>query len=70
MNPRRTPSAIDVFRARVEARAILCAEGALELHEAIDVLQADALANGLIAELGQDTVQAIISRSFAKVPHG
>jgi hypothetical protein len=60
---------VDVFFARAEARAILCAEGLLELHEAIDVLQADAEASGLLTKLGQDQVQAIIARSFAKVPH-
>jgi hypothetical protein len=59
--------ASEIFRVRAEARAILYAVGELELHEAVDKLQADAEVNGLIAEIGQDAVQHIMSEAFAKV---
>ena len=56
-----------MFQARCEARAILFASGELDLSEAVDVLQAAAVATGLVAELGQDAVQAIMSDSFGKI---
>jgi hypothetical protein len=36
----------------------------LDLHEAVDVLQADAVASGLVHEIGQDEVQRIIASAF------
>jgi hypothetical protein len=57
-------NALDVFLARTEARAILCAEGLLELQQAVDALQAHALANGLVAALGQDQVQRVLAAAF------
>jgi hypothetical protein len=58
-------SLVEVFRARCEARAILYAACDLDLHAAVDVLQADAETSGLIAEIGQDAVQAIMAEVFA-----
>jgi hypothetical protein len=52
------------FRARCEARALLYHTGEFDLHEAVDALQADAVASGLVAEVGQDTVQAIMTAVF------
>jgi hypothetical protein len=58
----------EVFQLRCWARAYLYAAGELELPEAVDALQAAAEAYGLVDELGQDAVQAIIASAFAKVP--
>lgn len=63
----RPPAPLDVFKLRCEARAILVAEGEMDFHEAIDGLQAAAIAYGLVAELGQDAVQAIMAEAFARV---
>lgn len=60
-------TAVDIFAARCEARAILYAVGELELHEAVDVLQ-DAARTGLVAVIGQDAVQDIIADAFRE--HG
>ena len=60
--PAARPSPLAVFIARAEARAQLYAAG-----EPVDVLQATAVASGLVAELGQDEVQQIISEAFRKV---
>jgi hypothetical protein len=57
----------DVFRERCEARAILYAACEYDLHEAVDVLQADAERSGLIAEIGQDAVQTIMATAFRAV---
>jgi hypothetical protein len=59
---RITPA--DVFRARCEARALLYAAGDLDLHEAVDDLQAAAVASGLVAAIGQDAVQAVMAEAF------
>jgi hypothetical protein len=55
------------FEARCEARAILYTLGEFELSEAVDVLQADGVARGLVAEIGQDAVQVIMARAFQAV---
>jgi CobQ-like glutamine amidotransferase family enzyme len=60
-------SAIDVFRERCEARALLFAVGEIDLHAAVDQLQADAMFSGLVSEIGQDAVQRIMSDAFAAV---
>lgn len=57
-----TDFAIEVFRARAEARAILHRAGEYDLHEAVDVLQAAAAP--LVAQIGQDGVQRIIAEAF------
>ncbi len=55
---------LTVFKARAEARAILWEACEYELHEAVDVLQADAVSTGLVARLGQDAVQQILADAF------
>jgi hypothetical protein len=60
-------SAEEIFRERAEARAILWAAGEYDLHEAVDVLQADAERTGLVAEIGQDAVQTILATAFTAV---
>jgi hypothetical protein len=55
------------FTARCEARALLFATGEIDLIEAVDVLQAAAVASGLVAEIGQDEVQKIMSAAFEQV---
>jgi uncharacterized sporulation protein YeaH/YhbH (DUF444 family) len=57
-----------VFRERCEARAILWRASEFSLHEAVDVLQADA--ERLVAEIGQDAVQEIMAAAFAAVRIG
>jgi hypothetical protein len=54
----------DIFRLRCEARAILVAACAMDFIEAVDGLQADALASGLVFEIGQDAVQQIMAEAF------
>jgi hypothetical protein len=58
---------IEIFAARCQARAQLFAAGEIDLHEAADVLQYAAKQSGLVDELGQDEVQAIMSAAFAAV---
>jgi hypothetical protein len=58
---------LDAFCERAEARAYLFHVGEYSLTEAVDVLQADAVRSGLVAEIGQDGVQAIIAQAFARV---
>jgi hypothetical protein len=53
-----------MFWACCEARAHLYAIGELDLHDAVDVLQERAMRHGLVAEIGQATVQAIIAEAF------
>lgn len=54
---------VDAFVARANARAILYRAGVLDLHEAVDVLQEEA-ATGLVTEIGQDAIQAIMAEAF------
>jgi hypothetical protein len=58
------PSGREIFAARCQARAYLFAAGEIGLHEAVDVLQHDAEATGLVDELGQDEVQRILAEAF------
>jgi hypothetical protein len=55
---------LDVLQVRAEARAMLVEYGELELADAVDGLQDFAMRSGLVARLGQDTVQTIISNAF------
>jgi hypothetical protein len=55
---------IVVFTARAEARALLWRVGEFSLCEAVDVLQQDAVRDGLVDEIGQDRVQAIMADAF------
>jgi len=61
---------VEIFRARSEARALLFAAGELDLHDAVDALQADAMRDGLVDQLGQDAVQAILRDAFQAVRAG
>lgn len=56
---------IDAFVIRAEARAMLWSLGDLGLHEAVDELQSTAERAGLVARIGQNAVQAIMSDAFA-----
>ena len=47
-----------------DARPLLWQAGASDLHEAVDKLQADAVRDGLVAEIGQDEVQHILAEAF------
>lgn len=58
---------VEVFEARCWARAHLYGVGELDLHEAIDLLQEAATASGLVAALGQDEVERIMSAAFAPI---
>jgi hypothetical protein len=53
-----------VFTARAEAHALLWRVGDLDLHQAVDKLQADAVRDGLVDEIGQDAVQQILATAF------
>ena len=57
---------LEVLKARAWARAHLWAAGEFSLHEAVDVLQHWAADSGLVAEVGQDLVQFVIARAFAR----
>ena len=61
--PAARPSALEVFIARAEARALLWQCGEMDLHEAVDELQAAAVRDGLVTELGQDEVQRLIAEA-------
>jgi hypothetical protein len=56
-----------VFVARAEARALLWQAGELTLHDATDELQAVTERDGLIEQIGQDTVQQILAHIFGQV---
>jgi hypothetical protein len=61
---------LDVFIERADARAFLWSVGELTLHEAVDVLQADAERDGLIEQIGQDRIQKILAQCFASYRYG
>lgn len=60
-------SDIEIFRERCQARALLWALGELSMPEAVDALHEWSIGRGLVRELGQDAVQAIIAKAFAEV---
>jgi hypothetical protein len=55
---------LDVLYERASARAYLWFIGEYELGEAVDALQADAVRDGLVERIGQDTVQSILADAF------
>jgi len=63
----RSPSPLCILIARAEARALLYAANQFDLPEAVDPLQAFAVKSGLVDEIGQDAVQAILAAAFSKV---
>jgi hypothetical protein len=56
-----------VFRARCAAQAHRCGAGEVDLHDAVDGLQADAIASGLVDAIGQDAVQTMMAEAFRSV---
>jgi hypothetical protein len=60
------PDPLVIFLARCEARATLVANGLHTLQDSVDTLQEAAEAQGLVAQYGQDTIQQILSESFAR----
>jgi hypothetical protein len=63
----RAPSPLCVLIARAEARTLLYAAGEFDLPDAVDPLQSFAVESGLVDEIGQDAVQAILTAAFSKV---
>lgn len=57
------------LQLRAWARCYMYRAGMLSLGDAVDVLQADAVASGLVDDLGQDAVQEIFAAEFTKVRH-
>jgi hypothetical protein len=64
----RLPAAspLEIFRERCEARCLLIHNGLMDWHTAIDELQESAVAQGLVATHGQDSVQEIMADSFGR----
>jgi hypothetical protein len=62
----RPAPAIDVLAARAAARAYLYGIGEYEsIADAVDALEEYAhRSSGLVREIGQDAVQAVIARAF------
>jgi hypothetical protein len=60
----KSPSTIEVFTLRCEAKAYLVEVGYLALHDAVDELQAAAVRDGLVDLIGQDGVQEILAYAF------
>jgi hypothetical protein len=52
------------FRTRCDAHVRLWLDHKLDLHAAVDGLQGHAVASGLVAAIGQDAVQWIMSEAF------
>jgi hypothetical protein len=70
MKPATKPALVDpltAFAARCKSRALLYRAGEMTLHEAVDGLQEAAERSGLVAHLGQDEVQRLMSDAFAVV---
>jgi hypothetical protein len=55
----------DIFRERCAVAALAYASGASTLLDAVDDVQHYAIKSGLLAEIGQDGVQAIMAAAFA-----
>jgi hypothetical protein len=62
--PARQIDPVTVFRARCKARALLRAAGEVDLYDAVDTLQTDAVRTGLVESIGQDAVQALMADAF------
>jgi hypothetical protein len=58
---------IQMFTARCQARALLWEACVFDLHEAVDTIQTWAVSKGLVAEVGQDRIQAIMAAAFQSV---
>jgi hypothetical protein len=55
---------VESFTLRASAQAYLYAIGEVGLQEAVDELQEDAEADGLVQDIGQDAVQQIMAEAF------
>jgi hypothetical protein len=62
----QSAKALEIFRERAEARAMLVANGLMTLADAVDGMQESAAAQGLLKQFGQDEIQRILSESFAR----
>jgi hypothetical protein len=60
--------ALEVFKLRCWARAYLWAACELDLHAAVDKLQADAVESGLVDEIGQNAVDITARKRFSVAP--
>ena len=58
---------LEVFTLRCRAKAALVAAADLDLVDAVDELQAAAVATGLVQQIGQDAVQAMMSEAFQRL---
>jgi hypothetical protein len=58
---------LESFRARCQAAAASYATGQVDLISAVDALQDFAFTRGLVDEIGQDAVQAIMAAAFGPV---
>jgi hypothetical protein len=56
----------EVFTGRAEARAPLYKVGELDLHKAVDALQAAVISSGLIEQIGRDAVQETMAAAFGE----
>jgi hypothetical protein len=61
----KTSLRIQAFMARCDARALLWWSWMMDLQDAVDALQVAAERTGLVADLGQDKIQKIMSNAFA-----
>jgi hypothetical protein len=55
-----------IFRERCEARALLVAEGMIDLQIAVDQLQQIAVDQELVDHYGEDAIQAIMADAFKR----
>jgi len=60
-------SSVETFTKLCKAEALLWQSDEKSLHDAVDWLQAYAVEQGLVADLGQDEVQRIMGSAFAAV---
>jgi hypothetical protein len=58
---------VKAFQLRCQAQALLVRHGELDLHQAVDGLQLDAVHADLVAEIGQDGVQALMAEAFRDI---
>jgi hypothetical protein len=65
-SPSAKPDLLDVFLARAEARAHLCAAGLHTVQESVDTLWAAAERDGLVDKFGADAVQWHLSEAFGR----
>jgi hypothetical protein len=64
-----TAGIVDVFQLQCETWALLwkVGQGEYSLPGLVDLLQMDAVRNGVVNEIGQDAVQQIMSTAFEEV---